>query len=189
MEINWAVLVPSIFCVILLVVLIVVLVKHKSSNKDKITSLTIPYTTSTNSGLLTNVNVESYLVENDKISYLVIPGKGVQNAFSYTKPQTGTQTNDPSSLISESVEELVNYTVDNDVIMSEIEGYFNNCIQNLYAKWTLNNGILSCNPITFDFSKTNPVVDQSINISGCPVTPGTVIRIGFGASVIPLKKN
>lgn len=155
-----------------LVIVLILLLKKKCN--DKITTFTVPFSTTANSGLLTNVNAKCYLVENDDISYLVLPGE--QNSFSY-KNTPGV--NNPTNLTSDFSQQLSNYEIYNPSGM--FLGYFNNCGYNDVTQWILVNGVLSVKPI-------RGVNQQPINVNNC-LSPGQTLTLGFGPTVIPLKKN
>lgn len=162
----------SIILFIALVVVVILLLKKKCDvNNNKITSLSVPFSNTNNTGLLNSVNSKCYLVENDNLSYLVIPGE--QNSFNYTSG-VATYTN----LSSDSVSELSNYIINNP--SGKNLGYFNNCGTNNLSNWQLINGVLTSAP-------ANGGRNIPINTNCAPA--GQTITLGFGPAVIPLKKN
>jgi len=165
------IILSSLLFIGFVIVLILLLKKKCKVDNDKITTLTVPFSTSVNSGLLTNVNAECYLVENDNVSYLVVPGQ--QNSFSYL-----TGTNTYSNLTSDPVDALSNYIIDNP--SGKYLGYFNNCGNNHLSNWNLINGALTSTPV---FNGTVVRINTNCGSAGQNIT------LGFGAAVIPLKKN
>jgi hypothetical protein len=186
-KLKW--IIPTVIAVLLAMGLAFTLYLHLTmKEKNNITKLTLKYSTGKNSPLKSAVNIEAYLVENDSTCYLVIPGKGTQNAFKYEK--INENTSEPGALITDKVIELSGYAIDTSV--KQINGYFNNCGIYQNCEWTLGGGILVCRPYVYGSDNGNIVRQyQPINIKTCggsSIPAGTELTQGFGASVIPLKK-
>ena len=190
MEGNMKWIIPTVLAVLFAIGFIVILVIHLTEKKNTITRLDLKYSSSSNIGMKAPVTIEAYLVENNDVSYLFIPGKGTQNAFAFSKLAPGS-TNEPSELKSDFNSDLSKYSVDTS--SKQLSGYFNNCAILQWATWSISNGSLSCSPFIFDSSSgTIREVNQKIDLTSCGgsgIPVGSTIMPGFGASVIPLKKN
>ena len=187
-KLKW--IIPTVIAVLLAIGLAVTLYLHLTmKEKNNITKLTLKYSTGKNSLLQSTVNIEAYLVENDSTCYLVIPGKGTQNAFKYKKINDNTR--EPIELLTDKVNELSGYAIDTSD--KQINGYFNNCGIYQNCKWNLEGGMLACSPYVYETDTGGNIVRNypPINIKTCggsSISAGSDISNGFGATVIPLKK-
>lgn len=180
---KWVLISTSVIFIILSIVMTVLYFKKSCPVYPyEITKLDLIYSPGNNTGLKNDININAFLMENILDTYLFIPGFGTQNKLIFRK-LSQTDTN-PTSIKSNPNEKLKKYSVES----GQIPGYFNNCGNNNYGSWTLVNGVLTCTPTIWNGTAMASQEIQLKNCGGSAITVGNDLPIGFGSTVIKLKK-
>ena len=179
-KLKWAAVGTSVLFFILFIIMTILYVNKEGGTSDKITKLDLPFSTGNNTNLKENASIEAFLLEKGSDAYLVIPGDKTQNKLIWNK--ITNNSSNPTEVKSDTIDKLKGYKMTN--LLTEIPGYFNNCGNYQTAKWTLNNGTLSCGPFRFNANYTDRD-SLPIDLKNCPGNP---ISGGFGATVIKLQK-